>query len=74
MSEEKTVSIPHLEETAVHLGTDADCSFTISEAGFDNAAMLTLSDGGGFTGYLMSFKEWPEIRKKIDEFVAMRQQ
>lgn len=72
--EQGNVSIPHLEDSAVALGTDVDCRFSISETGLEGACMLTLADGGGFTGFVMEFSDWPEIRSKIDAFIEKRKE
>lgn len=67
-----SVRIPHLEPESLELGTDADCTFHISDADIKGVCMITLSDGGGFTGFLMSYDEWPVIREKIDNFIRVR--
>lgn len=67
------VIVPHLEAGALSLGRDTDCHFSISKwEGADGVFCLTLADGGGFTGFLMTADEWTKIRAKIDDYVESR--
>lgn len=67
--QEASVKIPALSKEAVTVYTDTDCSLVIADAHIKGVVMLSMVDGGGFTGLLVAVKDWPEIKKKIESFL-----
>ena len=68
---ELPTSDPSPEET---LATDGEASLYVGDNHFPKGFMLTLVNGGGFSGVMVSYEGWEEMKVKVDNFIKRKKE
>jgi hypothetical protein len=52
------------------LARDGDATMIVRDSGLPGGMLLTIIDGGGFTGILVHDEAWEQMKIKVDAFLA----